>query len=724
MTSFLRLIQFEFRRFKGKSKLALIFILVIPLLYGGVYLHANWDLYNNTDKVKIAVVNHDRPASYAGATVDGGAAFEQALKKQGTFDWQFLGTDDDKANEGLRKGDYYMVINVPSNFSKNIVSAGNFKPARASLQLHRDDANGFIIGLLTSQVDNAVGKTLDATVSQTYFDALFVNLGTIKSSLGTASSGAKTLDTNLATATKGVKTMNDSVLGATKSLSGLSAATTKNSDALNNIDTASTKLSTAMTQAQGGVNTISSAAGDLTGDAKKMTSSTAALADKAAKDYPTIKAKAANLVTATGRMQNSGTIQTQTDINASLTSLASLEASHPDLAKDSDYVALRKQLNAAATANTTVTANVNTVVNASAGLNLQLNQSDLDKLAADAKKDAANLNADADKVNKGVQQLNSAMKTADDGVQNIDKGVKQATSAGRDLLAVAPKAIDGVMQLSNALGSLNTAMPQLSNGMHTLATGLDKGNKQIPDLSDRQRTNLADVMSSPVDITQTVDHSAKYYGRGLAPMFLSIAMWIACISTFLVVRTASGRSLTGRANSLKIAMMGFGPLATIGLAGSFLMVAGVWLLLGLDPVHPWLFIGFVTVTSLAWMALAYWIRLILGSPQTAVFLILLVLQLPTCGGTFPVTMLPPFYQKLSVIMPMKYSVDTFRALISGGQMSTVGLGFGVQAGILATSIGLIVWLIRRHKIFRMRDLHPPMVTSTTTADYAFSVRPR
>lgn len=65
-----------------------------------------------------------------------------------------------------------------------------------------------------------------------------------------------------------------------------------------------------------------------------MTSSTAALADKAAKDYPTIKAKAANLVTATGRMQNSGTIQTQTNINASLTSLASLEASHPDLAKD------------------------------------------------------------------------------------------------------------------------------------------------------------------------------------------------------------------------------------------------------------------------------------------------------------------------------------------------------------------------------------------------------
>ena len=46
LTRFIRLVQFEFRRFKGRSKLGLIFILVIPLLYGGIYLHANWDLYS------------------------------------------------------------------------------------------------------------------------------------------------------------------------------------------------------------------------------------------------------------------------------------------------------------------------------------------------------------------------------------------------------------------------------------------------------------------------------------------------------------------------------------------------------------------------------------------------------------------------------------------------------------------------------------------------------
>ncbi|MCW6932187.1 YhgE/Pip family protein, partial [Escherichia coli] len=108
LTRFIRLVQFEFRRFKGRSKLGLIFILVIPLLYGGIYLHANWDLYSNTDKIKIAVVSHDRPAMFSGRTVNGGQEFQDTLKKNPRFDWQFLGTDEDRAYQGLRDAEYFM----------------------------------------------------------------------------------------------------------------------------------------------------------------------------------------------------------------------------------------------------------------------------------------------------------------------------------------------------------------------------------------------------------------------------------------------------------------------------------------------------------------------------------------------------------------------------------------------------------------------------------------
>ncbi|WP_174511424.1 hypothetical protein, partial [Methylocella tundrae] len=62
--------------------------------------------------------------------------------------------------------------------------------------------------------------------------------------------------------------------------------------------------------------------------------------------------------------------------------------------------------------------------------------------------------------------------------------------------------------------------------------------------------------------------------------------------------------------------------------------------------------------------------------------------------------------------------------ISGGPMSTLALGFAVEGGILVISTIITLVLVHRHKLFRMRDLHPPMITSTSTADFAFSVRPR
>lgn len=726
-TAFLRLVQFEFRRFKGRSKLALFFILIIPLLYGGIYLHANWDLYNNTDKVKIAVVNHDVPASFDGRTVNGGEEFEKALKENPRFDWQFMGTDDEKAHQGLTDGEYFMVITVPESFSSNLVSAGNYKPARATLKLTRDDANGFIIGLLTSQVENVLGKTLDQSVSQTYFSALFVNLNTIKDSLGKAADGSKQLKDGMKTLNAGVNEMNDKVLAATKGTKDLQAATANVNAALDNADAASTNLTSAVNGARTGATNISNAARNVAADAQAVNDATIPVVNQVAKALPQWQKQAGDLVHATGTLTNPNgptVVTIQHNLNGAASATNALVANHPELAKDANYLALVKQIEAASKSTTTVTSNVAAVADISAGLNVSLNQQNADTLAGNITSALKRLNDDAAMVGTGLGQLNDSMTTAEIGARQIDASVHQATQAGRILTGKAPEALNGLAQLTNGLGQLKAGAGQLDKGAQQLNAGLQTGYEKLPSLSEDQRANMADVMSSPVDVEQTVLNPARYYGRGLAPMFFSIAMWIACISTFLVVRTISGRALTGRASSLRIALVGFGPLALIAVVGALIMALGVWVFLGLDPVHPWGFLGFVLLCSVSWMALAFWIRMILGSPQTAVFLILLVMQLPTCGGTFPVTMLPPFYQKLSVFMPLKYSVDTFRVLISGGTTSVALLGVAVQAGILLVSAVLIVLLVRRHKLFRMRDLHPPMVTSTTTADYAFSVRPR
>ena len=78
-----RLAPFELRRFRGPlPKIALVFVLIIPLLYGAIYLTANWDPYGKLKNLPVALVNHDRPTSVGKQTVSAGADFVRDLQNQ------------------------------------------------------------------------------------------------------------------------------------------------------------------------------------------------------------------------------------------------------------------------------------------------------------------------------------------------------------------------------------------------------------------------------------------------------------------------------------------------------------------------------------------------------------------------------------------------------------------------------------------------------------------
>ena len=721
-----RLLQYEFRRFKGKSRLALIFVLLIPFLYGCIYLHANWNLYANIDEVQVAVVNHDKPVEFQGRTIAAGQMFEDGLREEPTFDWQFLGGDDAKAQQGLSDGDYYMIIEVPEDFSSNLVSAGSYDAVRASLTLYRDDANGFIIGTLTSKADDALSRTLDSTVSEAYFKALFVSIEQIREQLTTASTGAAQLDSGLAQAATGVSQLNDAVTSI--DTSGMQAQLDALNSGLDDVDAS-------MQTMAGAVGTMRDGAGDLAGvsntvinGASNVESSLAPINDFFQNQLPNMQGDAVELGDINAALvagENGGLVtELSGDLSGATVAAQRLLVSHPELATDPNYQDLVSQLASATILHAEIHSKVTAQATLIAGLKANLDPTLLQAAANAAQSASDTLNNATAQLQTGVSKIETGMTQADGATAQLYAGVSALRATASDVMAQAPKLISGVVQLTNALGQLNTAMPQLSSGAHELAEGLSAGVSQIPSLSENQQETLSSVMASPVDIEQVVYHDAKYYGRGLAPMFFSIALWMATVSMFLVIRTISGRALTGRASFLRTTLFGCGPVAVVAVASAMILGFGVWVLLGLDPVHPWLYLLLLVVASLCFTSLAYALRVLLGSPQTAVFLVALIVQLPACGGTFPVSMLNAFYQGLAVISPMRYSVDAFRVAISGGNPAVYWGSVGVLAGILACATVAIGWLIRRRMFFEMRDIHPPMVTSTSTADYAFSVRPR
>ncbi|MDF2826211.1 MAG: type transporter, partial [Mycobacterium sp.] len=67
-------------------RIALITIIVMPLLYGAMYLWAFWNPFAEVDKVPVALVNEDRGASAQGQQLRAGEQVATALEASGQLD--------------------------------------------------------------------------------------------------------------------------------------------------------------------------------------------------------------------------------------------------------------------------------------------------------------------------------------------------------------------------------------------------------------------------------------------------------------------------------------------------------------------------------------------------------------------------------------------------------------------------------------------------------------
>src|ERR1700761_3404529 len=102
----IRLARLEFARFRTPlQRLALAFIVLVPLLYGGLYLWSNWDPYGQLNRIPGAGVNDDQPVTVNNQRIAAGELFVAELKKDPIFDWHFV--SDAEADRGVNDTDYY-----------------------------------------------------------------------------------------------------------------------------------------------------------------------------------------------------------------------------------------------------------------------------------------------------------------------------------------------------------------------------------------------------------------------------------------------------------------------------------------------------------------------------------------------------------------------------------------------------------------------------------------
>ena len=108
----------------------------------------------------------------------------------------------------------------------------------------------------------------------------------------------------------------------------------------------------------------------------------------------------------------------------------------------------------------------------------------------------------------------------------------------------------------------------------------------------------------------------------------------------------------------------------IGQLTALITVLGNLYYIGIQCYNPFLFWLAAALSSLVATLVNYSFVFALGSTGEALSIIVLVLQVAGSGGTYPVEMLPKFFQVLYGVMPFKYSMNAMRETIAGSYNGT------------------------------------------------------
>ncbi len=712
MTTPFALAAAEFRRFRGPvAKIALAFVALVPLIYGAIYLAANWDPYGRLTDLPVAIVNTDQPATAQGRTVTAGDDFTHDLIAQHEFDWHQV--DEATALRGLRDGDYYLVVTVPSTFSTDLVSGQTDDPRRARIEIRRNDANGFVIGSITSNAQTRIEQAVDRSAVASYFRVVFKNLATIKAGLDDAAAGAGRIDTGAARAHR-----------ASGDLAGGAADL---ADGARSLQTGSADLATGLRRARRGADRLSSGldrlhtqSADLADGADQVAAGTQRLSDRVIPPLTTLQQELPQLRRSAGQASTAisdiadtatgGSASVAGDLDRADRDLARLRQQHPELANDPAFTRLSQRVGSAADrADTIATAaqgQADTV--AALGADARTGLQQLSRSVSTAKSDITDLNRGAHQVARGAHRLHTGIGTASSGAAGLADGVSTAATGADRLHRGASDLSVGADRLATGSHDLHTALGRLADGASTLHHRLAAAAKKVPAVTADQQDQATQVLSAPAEVRMHVDNPAVYYGRGLAPLFFSIALWVFGISAFLVIRPFAGRTLVGRAGPVARQLGSWLPAGLLATAGGWLTISTVWLFLGLDPVRPWALYGVTALGAIAFSAVAQLLRMALGTPGSALLLIWLILQLASAGGTYPPAVLPRFFATINPFMPMTYLIDAFRVTISGGELGHLLTDVAVLGGIAVVALGLGVGAMVRKQRLGARDLHPPL----------------
>lgn len=641
-----------------KVLIPIIAVLTVPVMYTAMFLGAFWDPYERLEELPVAVVNSDKGTDFQGEELHIGQDFVEKLKENPTFDWAFVSKEE--AIQGMKDNVYYMAIEIPDNFSEKTTTLTSEQPEQAKLIYLPNESFNFLAAQIGNTAVEQMKGMLNKEVTEAYTRTVFEKLESAADGIVQASDGAGKIADGTTIAKDGAELLKQNLGKLTSGTISLQDGASKLNEAGKQLQSGSSQLVDGATALDGGIGQLWDASGQL---AQGMTGA------------------------------YEGSSQLAGGLSASAAGAAELEAGASQLAAG---------LEAMAAGNEALSADpqFQALLAASKGLAAGLEKSSTgqNELLAGA----AGLEAGLEQLSAGAGTLQQKLGDAKAGASFLTDGLTKLESGSTELAA-------GLGKLSESVGSMTSGAKQLEAGATEMASGLVKLEDGTQELSTKlsdassqtSELSLSDakvgMFAEPIQLDVDRVTEVPNYGTGFAPYFLSLGLYVGALLITIVyaVREPAIRPDNGWSWFWSKALT----LILVGAMQALIADAALIYLLKLEVQNMGMFILFSIVTSITFMMLIQFFVATMGNPGRFVAIVLLILQLTSSAGTFPLELIPGWLQLVTPWLPMTYSVAGLKDVISSGEITRMWGDAGVMAvyTVLFAALTLTYFMLSHRK---------------------------
>lgn len=279
-------------------------------------------------------------------------------------------------------------------------------------------------------------------------------------------------------------------------------------------------------------------------------------------------------------------------------------------------------------------------------------------------------------------QASTALTGVRDGVVALDKGADALADSSVDLEA-------GSGDIREGLTALAEGTEELSDGSREFADGLADGAAELSDNAFATADGeTATVLTSPVTFTSQDRSGDVSLQETFSGVLAPVGMWLVALLYFLVLPSYSSRVLGSSAKTSTLLGRAVRPILGVVLAWTAIVTLMIHTLGNVSWASVVITAPLVALTALAFAALHFaiwaWNPRWLAPLSLGAF----VIQIVSLGNLIPLEILPSFYQTISGLTPLGWSIEALIAGFAGAEGSR--LWAPVAALTVITAISLVL----------------------------------